>query len=411
MKCKSCGSEWNAPQNISVSLSSCPFCGASLTPAAPKQFLTVEDVLTEITSRFGVDVLRNGQRTMALFSDLSPSLMRERLLLSYLIQSDGNIQLLQVRDKTEVEQQACFQKVCRYLVDEQFVAEEAAYKICTSFSTVIGLTVKTEPPKVPTPPAKPAAPKAAPAPKAVPTAKPATPAAAYSPIVDLFNQQAEKRRFSWNNPVANHDETIRLLTERAENGNWGSQARLAKWYRDGYLVEKDPKKAFYWYEKAAQSKDPEAVCNLGWCYIRGFGCTANPTKAVHYFQQAAKAGIPAAKYNLASCYERGHGIQKSLADAVALYEQAAKDDHTKAQYHLGRCYKDGIGLNKDIDLAIYWYKKSAQNGYAEAQYQLGELYEQGIGLDQDSDLAYHWYKKAADQGHAAAKKRLSPLAP
>lgn len=407
MKCKSCGSEWNAPQNISASLSNCPFCGEALVPPAPKQFHTVEDVLTEITSRFGMDVLRNGQRTIALFSDLSPSLMRERLLLSYLIQSDGNIQLLQARDKTEVEQAACFRKVCRYLVDEQFVAEEAAYKICTSFSTVIGLTTLIEKPS--TPPAKPAVPKAAPAPK--PPVKPATPAAASSPMVDVFTKQAQQRKSSWFQPEANHDETIRLLTQRAENGNWESQARLAKWYRDGYLVEKDPKKAFYWYEKAAQSKDPEAVCNLGWCYIRGFGCTANPAKAVHYFQQAAKAGLPAAKYNLASCYERGHGIQKSLTDAVALYEQAAKDDHIKAQYHLGRCYKDGIGLNKDIHLAIYWYRKSAQNGYAEAQYQLGELYEHGIGLDQDSDLAYHWYKKAADQGHAAAKKRLTPLAP
>ena len=146
MKCSNCNAEWTVSQNISRSLTNCPFCGEALTPP-PKQLNTVEDVLTEIAARFGMDTLRNGQRTVALFSDLSPNMRRERLLLSYLIQADGNSKLLSVRNKASGEQQACFQQVCKYMVDEQFVAEDAARKICMSFSVAIGLSIHIDEPE------------------------------------------------------------------------------------------------------------------------------------------------------------------------------------------------------------------------------------------------------------------------
>lgn len=93
-----------------------------------------------------MDTLKNGQKLIALFSDLSPQLKRERLLLTYLIQADGNIKLLEARGKAKAEQQACFQQVCKYLVDEQFVAEDAARRICTSYSLAIGLNITNERP-------------------------------------------------------------------------------------------------------------------------------------------------------------------------------------------------------------------------------------------------------------------------
>lgn len=146
MKCFNCNAEWTVPQNISRSLSNCPFCGASLRSTAPRGLSTVEDVLQEILQRFGMETLKNGQKLIALFSDLSPQLKRERLLLTYLIQADGNIKLLEARGKTKNEQQACFHQVCKYLIDEQFVAEDAARRICMSYSVAIGLNVANEKP-------------------------------------------------------------------------------------------------------------------------------------------------------------------------------------------------------------------------------------------------------------------------
>ena len=146
MKCMTCNAEWTVPQNISRSLTNCPFCGAALRTNAPRSLSTIEDVLQEILQRFGVDTLKNGHRLIALFSDLSPQLRQERLLLTYLIQANGNIKLLEARGKAKAEQQACFQQVYKYLVDEQFVAEDAARRICTSYSAAIGLNIANDKP-------------------------------------------------------------------------------------------------------------------------------------------------------------------------------------------------------------------------------------------------------------------------
>ena len=142
MKCPKCAAEWIIPPNISKPINNCPFCGESLISVSPSKLDTVDDVLKEILTRFGIDVFNDGQKTIALFSDLAPRMKRERLLLSYLIQSGGNRKLLEVRNRPAGEQQACFQQVLNYLVDEQFVAEDAAQVICLSFSTAVGLSVK-----------------------------------------------------------------------------------------------------------------------------------------------------------------------------------------------------------------------------------------------------------------------------
>lgn len=141
MKCFNCNAEWTLPQNPSKILINCPFCGEALDSPKPKQLNTVEDVLMEIRIRFGIDTLGNGQKMIALFSDLAPNMRRERLLLSYLIKGGGNSKLLSVRSETITEQQACFHLVCKNMVEEQFIAEEAARKICMSFSSVIGLMI------------------------------------------------------------------------------------------------------------------------------------------------------------------------------------------------------------------------------------------------------------------------------
>lgn len=162
MKCLNCNAEWTVPQNISRSLARCPFCGTSLSPAAPKSLSTVEDVLHEILQRFGADTLKNGQKLIALFSDLSPQLKRERLLLNYLVQSGGNIKLLEVRDKSRDEQQVCFDQVCRYLIDEQFIAEDAAIRICQSYSMALGMKFATKKVLVSSDPKEPIAKNASP---------------------------------------------------------------------------------------------------------------------------------------------------------------------------------------------------------------------------------------------------------
>lgn len=141
MKCPKCSAEWHLPENMPVQPKACPFCGESLQTAPTDSLVTIDTVLAEIVQRFGIDILRNGAKTAAIFSDLAPQLRKEKLLLTYLIQFNGNLELLEVKHLTQTEQRATYRKVVQHLTDEQFVAQSAAENICQCFLKAIGVLI------------------------------------------------------------------------------------------------------------------------------------------------------------------------------------------------------------------------------------------------------------------------------
>lgn len=144
MKCPKCSAEWHLPSNVPTQLKTCPFCGARLQIEPVDGLVTIDAVLVEIVQRFGIDILRNGSKTVAIFSDLAPQLRKERVLLTYLTQFDGNLKLLEVKHLTQAKQHAAYLKVVQHLTDEQFVAQSAAENVCQCFLKAIGVTVAPE---------------------------------------------------------------------------------------------------------------------------------------------------------------------------------------------------------------------------------------------------------------------------
>ena len=159
MKCPNCLAEWQLPEQSNTSLETCPFCGGSLR-MEPVTMDTIDGVLEEMIRRFGVDILRNGPRMVAVFTDLAPQLRKERILLTYLIQSDGNRKLLDAVQMPSSRQRAEYQRVVQHLTEERFIARNAAENICCCFLKAVGVTITEEPvepekkPKTATPPAQ-----------------------------------------------------------------------------------------------------------------------------------------------------------------------------------------------------------------------------------------------------------------
>ena len=369
MKCNHCKTEWSISVFGNSAPTYCPVCGHSVSSPTVKHLSSLEETLQVIVRDYGIKQLQDGARAIAFFADLAPNLRKEKILLQHLIQCNGNTMLIAALQKSPAEQELCIKQLITRLMEDLFISQSAADLICYSFWNAI--TVVRE------------------------NAKEITPE-------DLYQNGCAVEQ---TNPA----EARRMITQSAEGGCVQAELKLAKWYRDGYVVNRDPQKAFYWYREAAQAGDSDAQCNLGWCYATGFGCIRNAVSAFDYFKKAADAGITAAQYNLAQCYEKGNGTSKNFAQAASFYMKAAKVDHAKAQYHVGRCYERGLGFSQDIDLAIFWYKKAALNGIVEAQYEMGLCYEQGKGVSKDADIAYFWYKKAVNNGHQASKDRLKQL--
>lgn len=82
-------------------------------------------------------------------------------------------------------------------------------------------------------------------------------------------------------------------------------------YDCGIGVKKSMRWALYWYRKAADYDDEEALNILGLCYEEGIGVLKDYEKAYYWFSLAVKNGAGAcAEHNLARCFRLGRGISE-----------------------------------------------------------------------------------------------------
>lgn len=94
--------------------------------------------LKRIVDEFGIDTLKNGKKTAALFADLAPQHKQEQTMLRYLIQCGGNAMLIDALNKSSGEQQVAKAKLIRKMMDDCLVSQQAAASICDSFWRAIG---------------------------------------------------------------------------------------------------------------------------------------------------------------------------------------------------------------------------------------------------------------------------------
>ena len=105
-------------------------------------------------------------------------------------------------------------------------------------------------------------------------------------------------------------------------------------YANGDGVEKDSKKAAYWYTKAAEQGDPVAQNNLGVLYEHGEGVTQNKEKAVYWYVKSAKQGYGLAFNNIGALFEHSSDDSAHKSQACFYYEFAARNGYLPAYIFL-----------------------------------------------------------------------------
>ncbi|GBB87033.1 hypothetical protein RclHR1_01350008 [Rhizophagus clarus] len=173
----------------------------------------------------------------------------------------------------------------------------------------------------------------------------------------------------------------------------------------GIGTKQNYKKAFNYFQKAAESGNKIAQYNLGNCYKNGKGIRKNNKKAFELYQKSASQGFLDALYKLGNCYRKGIGTDVNETNAFELYKIAAEKDHLNAQYNLGYFYQNGIGTEKQLNY-IKLQQKSRKS-YLNTQYQLGCCYYHGIGTEVNEIKAFELYKIAADKSHLNAQYQLA----
>jgi TPR repeat protein len=205
--------------------------------------------------------------------------------------------------------------------------------------------------------------------------------------------------------------TSDLTTVRAhaEQGSILDEILLAGDYFTGTGVEKDPKMAAYWYERAAGHGSPEAQNQIGYFYQAGIGVPKDPRRAAHWYQLASASGFSKAKVNLAVAYLRGIGVQRNDEQAVRLFNQAFQQGNGTAATYLGLLYYFGIAVKQDRAAAEKWFESGLKLHDPLAAFDLGSMYSVIEDHPHDLPRAASLLRQAADGGYVPAMHSLGLL--
>lgn len=242
--------------------------------------------------------------------------------------------------------------------------------------------------------------------------------------------------------LMNKKKSLEMLEKAADAGYSEAQIECYRTYDQGLGVERNPDKARYWIEKAAESGSMDAQFELGFkCYNRdtdyakavqwfrkaaynghaeaqfyyaqmffeGNGVAEDHKEALRWMEKSAQKGFSTALFNCAVFYESGVGTAVDKAAAYNYYAKLAEtklsEDDTAKELFVMRasvkcaqmCY-DGDGIPENTAKALYWYEKAAELGNVEAQKKCGQMYFDGEGTQADYYKAYHWFEEASGQG-------------
>lgn len=139
------------------------------------------------------------------------------------------------------------------------------------------------------------------------------------------------------------------------------------------------------YSVVMESLTPAQEMNMGWMYYTGSGTLQNMKKALEWYERAANTGNPEAMFALGEIYENG---PSSIADenkAAVLYYKAAGAGNADAMFSLAKCYENGTGVDNNLKEAAYWYGKAAEKGNNDAALCLARLNEADVSAGEKSE--------------------------
>ena len=124
----------------------------------------------------------------------------------------------------------------------------------------------------------------------------------------------------------NYQKAVELWLRAGELGCATANHNLGNCYHNGVGVERDMKKAIYYYELAATGGDPAARFNLGLLEEN----EGNVNRAVKHFMIAAGAGCDDSLRHVQLGYMNGHATKDDFEKALHTHKDA-KDEMESEQ--------------------------------------------------------------------------------
>lgn len=153
-------------------------------------------------------------------------------------------------------------------------------------------------------------------------------------------------------------------------------------YHDGLGTKRDLKKAFFWFNKAAQRGEPLAMVRVAVAYEHGTGVKMDDEKSIKWLNKAITLNNPKAKVAMAQRLLTGKGVDTNPKQSVKYLKEAAQQNSPEANFILGSLYLTGTHLPKDKALAKNHYGNSCGLNVLEGCKRYYEMDIDSTGLQQ-----------------------------
>jgi TPR repeat protein len=148
-------------------------------------------------------------------------------------------------------------------------------------------------------------------------------------------------------------------------------------------VEPDPRKAFFFYQKAVDARALDSEYHLAMCYLNGTGVEASPREAFKWFREGVATGSVLAKYGMALCLENGAGCETNLLGANRLYQECESLGLKQARNDLVRIKKDVAALEREVD---------SSNGFSPSGRVVPGGVQRGSSINEEARAAVREYR-------------------
>lgn len=175
----------------------------------------------------------------------------------------------------------------------------------------------------------------------------------------------------------NKEKLFKYLKVLVENNDSDAQLVLGAFYYAGEteFVEQDYEKAVHYYTESMNNKtiehkyNTDALNNLGYCYYYGRLGEKDYKKAFLHFGKAAFLNHPNAMYKIGDMYNNGIYIKKDIETAFYWYKKSyifsKNDDYINASVaqRIGKAYIEGEIVEKDLLKALKYLQIAERKYY------------------------------------------------
>lgn len=366
-------------------------------------------VLTEIRSRFGKDVFRNGSRLYSIICDLDPSLKRDGNILRQLIVAGCLEPFLMEVDNDEHEIVRASLKIQDWLENELFLQHDRACLYSGVLKAVFLLddgqalsdlpskvfqnhsdteTKNIEIREIDSIESNAFVLQELDVIKLQDEAYRGDPHAQYLLGVKMFHELGNGQ---------NIEDAIKWIRLSASRGYSDAQVALGELYLLGKGVEVDSKKAFELFMMAAENGNAQAQNDLGKMYFSGIFVKQSYADCLSWNLRAAEQEYDEALNDIGVLYLMGKGVQQNYKEAAKWFHRSAMHGDPRGQYNFAMSYFRKNSELYNPNEAFFWFCKAAKQNYANAFARIGECYETGAGVKVNLSEAKNWYKKAAER--------------